>query len=156
MRGERGPRGDHGQAGDIGPAGAIGPTGRQGSSFLNFKPVQLIAFVLVVFAAVGSVYLIDKAANEDQQNASIRNCESAKLDRIDIARAATAQSVYLKKVLAAASVKQDVKDAASDSIQLWSESANQLRRRLYDCRVWVKDGKRILDRDALLEAQGKL
>lgn len=117
---------------------------------------RLIAYLFVLTAAMFAVYTISKAANDRTVSAAIRSCELAKADRIDSARAATAQAHYLEKVLVAVSVKQDVKDAATASLQLWSESANQQRRRLYDCKEFVMHHKLVIDRDALLEAQGQL
>jgi hypothetical protein len=134
---------------------------------MHYRFSKNIAYLFVLITAIFSVYKITqhsdnqlrKSARQDAQHfleAAINNCESAKADRIDNARAATAQADYLARVLAAASVKKDVKDAASKGLQLWSESANQQRRRLYDCKVLVYQHKKVIDKDALLEAQGQL
>lgn len=123
---------------------------------MNRELARALAYLFVLAVAILGVYQITERGNRRFLEAALANCEAAKADRIDSARAATAQAIYLQHVLAAQSVKADVKDAATKSLQLWSESANQQRRRLYDCKLLVYSHKKLIDRDALLEAQGLL
>lgn len=113
--------------------------------------ILLVLIVVVIVEGIAGLKLLTNV-----RDAARHNCEATKADRIDGARSATAQAVYLEKVLAATSVKGDVKLAATGAHALWSESANQLRRRLWNCEVLVEQGRHVIDRDALLEAQGKL
>ncbi len=103
-----------------------------------------------------AVIRAEKLKTEKQIQSRIEGCERATNDRINNARAWTSNVTYLEKVLAAASVKEDVKTAATRNIKYQAESANQLRRNLFECEPLVRDNKEIIDDNALREALGKL
>jgi hypothetical protein len=120
---------------------------------INNLPWGWIAIATLVLA-IGAVWV--NGLYQDLEESQIATCERNKLDRIDNARAFTADVEYLEKVVIAGSVQEDVKRAARAKVQRISESANQLRTRLLHCDVLIEDGRLEIDERALREARGEL
>lgn len=170
--GERGPKGDHGQGGhdgEQGPAGPQGPKGEKGKSFFDVAPGTMGERTKGYLIAIGLALLVlgvteIRSSNRDAENdktveqqitSRIEGCERSKQDRIQNARAWTSNVIYLSGVLDAASVKQDVKDAATKNIKAQRKSAAQLRKNLLLCEPLIRDDEKVMDEKALKEALGK-
>lgn len=92
------------------------------------------------------------AAQADTDTSRIASCERSKADRIDTARASTAQAKYLRRIIAARSVAGDVRSAAVSSERLWEASAVGLRSRLLLCEPLITSGSPEIDTVALEKA----
>jgi hypothetical protein len=98
-----------------------------------------LLFLLTMVAVVGVVLTRNQAAHDVAQATYTQNitrwhelqqgCARSKTDRTSIAWALRAQSTYLNHVLAAASVKADVKRAARAAQRTFDASASGLESR---------------------------
>ena len=98
-----------------------------------------LLFLLTVVALVGVILTRNQAAhtvaessyrqNVDRWHELQKGCQRSKTDRTMIAAALRAQSTYLEHVLAAASVKADVKRAARRGQAVFNASATDLESR---------------------------
>lgn len=105
-------------------------TSDQRRALLKFVGINCLLTILL-FVVVGlSAYQTGKADAESKR----AGCERNKLDRAANAAAWTAHRTYIEKVLKAASVKQDVKDAADDAVKTYKiVSADLSKRSKVDC-----------------------
>ena len=79
-------------------------------------------------------------------------CEGLLRDRTVVARLADSLHTYYGGVLAAPSVKQDVKTVAARVHRRAGQVASSLESRLYDCHTLIYDHRRVIDRRALRAA----
>lgn len=90
---------------------------------------QIVVVLLVSLCFTSIALLIGYSGRKELRNASIEACLGAKQDRIDIAASITAHTVYIKKVVLAQSVKEDVKRAAREANRTHRKTAQELTKR---------------------------
>lgn len=90
---------------------------------------QILAVLGVSICFTLVALLIGYSGRRELRNSSIEACLGAKQDRIDIAASITAHTVYIKKVVLAQSVKEDVKRAAREANKVHKKAAQELTRR---------------------------
>lgn len=110
----------------------------------------------LVSATVSFLLATDQAADdlELQTRSRIQACEFVKLDRIDNARAWTAMAKAERRDSLDPATIPSERERSAIEAAIYSESARQLRARLYECEPLVRHNRRIIDPEALRDARG--
>lgn len=118
-------------------------------------PMSVVAFLLADQRSADRAQAARTAARIATAS-ELRQCEDKKQDRVDNARAwtqaertwaASARDLRFSPVL---------RQRAARTALIYGESAASLRTRLVECEPYVREGRKIIDRAALLDAEGKL
>jgi hypothetical protein len=123
---------------------------------MSTKYKTSLAWLTALIIVGGIIFTVQQRELNDRIQAGKQNCELAKTDRIDNARGWTAIERLLLHRQKAVEATPEGKEENLRLLKRVSESANQLRIRLYHCDELIEDDKRRIDRDALDEAHGKL
>jgi hypothetical protein len=89
----------------------------------------IIIGMCVQLLVIGYVFYQSYQGRVDVVNSQRAGCERGKLDRTDNADFQRAHAEYIRKVVLAASVKQDVKDAAYTALDTFSRTSASLTKR---------------------------
>ena len=119
---------------------------------------RAVCFLALASALAGAIPAIGVAMflSEKRIEAAELACEVSKEDRLDNARSGTAEATYKEHVIHSGFPSGDIKQAATNALEAWSESSNQQRIRLYDCEKLIRDREKVIDEDAVREAKGNL
>lgn len=91
--------------------------------------------MFVQLSVVVYVGVRDHQARAELINSQRRGCERGKLDRQDNADFQMAQSTYIRKVVLAKSVEEDVKTAAREARETFKRTSTSLSKRAQiDCK----------------------
>jgi hypothetical protein len=140
LQGDTGATGGVGQTGATGSRGSTGKEGKEGPAgsgaqtpasievvLKELRGLLKIFGVMAVMVTGYAVWLSYDGRNDSAQ-AERRGCERDRIDRRANADSWTAHLTYLRNVTAAASVKQDVKRAARDAIEVYERTAMDLQK----------------------------
>lgn len=97
----------------------------EGTKVVKLLLIGMCCFLLLTLYVAYSDYQGRKNLVVSQR----AGCERGKLDRIDNAAFQRAHKLYIDKVVLAASVKEDVKEAAREAVQTYNRTADDLTRR---------------------------
>jgi hypothetical protein len=109
----------------------------------------LIAVVFLVVLGLGAFTFYEmkrgEAENQARRTYQLESCERGKLDRADHLAVYAAMAEYYEGVLAARSVKEDVKRSARRIHAAVSGARDGLKSRILLCEPLVDDNQRIPD-----------
>lgn len=111
------------------------------------RNVVLLAYLIVLGMAVqlgviGYVFWTGYQGRQTTVENQRAGCVRGKLDRVDNAAFQTAQRDYILKVTGAASVKEDVKEAAREAIETFDKTVSSITKRsLINCKEAFPDAK---------------
>lgn len=112
---------------------------------------QLLAFVLLA-AMAGFGSLILQEQSDDLRDAQVVTCNRIKQDRVDNARAWTRAMTTWQERANDLELSFTERERARQTSAVYSRTANRLRSRLFKCVPLIRDGKGIIDREAVREA----